>query len=273
MTLSHGERSPASVAVLVVFAAAIVAFVALGGTRYLTLDGAKEHADALRAFTAAHYGEALALSFGLYVLATTLSLPSGTVLSLTFGFLFGRCVATVLVVTAGTLGATILFLSVRYLFKEMLRRRLGHVGERINEEFTHDGFNWLLFLRLTPFFPYFLDRPRAALDRPRRPLRGRREFRAARVRRGDQSRSAPGGNALARDDAPGRATADIHQARPESLAGDEVAGELSLRDRQSRRPRSRGSHAPLRYDLRQPVLRTGAPAGPGESAGRSAALS
>jgi uncharacterized membrane protein YdjX (TVP38/TMEM64 family) len=156
MTPSRDGRFPTTIAVFVVFAAAVVAFVALGGTRYLTLDGAKEHADALRSFAAAHYGEALALSFGLYALATTLSLPSGTVLSLTFGFLFGRWVATAVVVTAGTLGATILFLSVRYLFKEALRRRLGHLGERVNEEFTHDGFNWLLFLRLTPLFPYFL---------------------------------------------------------------------------------------------------------------------
>jgi uncharacterized membrane protein YdjX (TVP38/TMEM64 family) len=156
MTPPRRGRSGARLALFVVFAAAIVAFVALGGTRYLTLDGAKEHADGLRAFATAHYGEALALSFGLYALATALSLPSGTVLSLTFGFLFGRWVATALVVTAGTLGATILFLSVRYLFREALRRRLGHVGERVNEEFTHDGFNWLLFLRLTPLFPYFL---------------------------------------------------------------------------------------------------------------------
>jgi uncharacterized membrane protein YdjX (TVP38/TMEM64 family) len=150
MTPSRRGLVLARAAVLAVFMAALVAFVALGGSRYLTLERAKEHADALRAFTAAHYGEALALSFGLYALATTLSLPSGTVLSLTFGFLFGRWVATALVVTAGTLGATILFLSVRY------QRRLGHLGERVNEEFTHDGFNWLLFLRLTPFFPYFL---------------------------------------------------------------------------------------------------------------------
>ena len=156
MTQPRRGRFRARLAVLAVFAAAIAAFVALGGTRYLTLDDAKKHADALRAFTAAHYGEALALSFGLYALATTLSLPSGTVLSLTFGFLFGRWVATALVVSAGTLGATILFLSVRYLFREALRRRLGHLGERVNEEFTHDGFNWLLFLRLTPLFPYFL---------------------------------------------------------------------------------------------------------------------
>jgi uncharacterized membrane protein YdjX (TVP38/TMEM64 family) len=156
MTQPRRARFRAKLVLFVVFAAAIAAFVALGGTRYLTLDGAKEHADALHAFTAAHYGEALALSFGLYALATTLSLPSGTVLSLTFGFLFGRWVATALVVSAGTLGATILFLSARYLFREALRRRLGHVGERVNEEFTHDGFNWLLFLRLTPLFPYFL---------------------------------------------------------------------------------------------------------------------
>jgi uncharacterized membrane protein YdjX (TVP38/TMEM64 family) len=156
MKLLRRRRFRARIAVFLVFTAAIVAFVILGGTRYLTLDGAKEHADALRAFTVAHYGEALALSFGLYALATTLSLPSGTVLSLTFGFLFGRWVATALVVSAGTLGATILFLCVRYLFKEALRPRLGHVGDRINEEFTHDGFNWLLFLRLTPLFPYFL---------------------------------------------------------------------------------------------------------------------
>jgi len=156
MTAARGGRFRARIAVLVGFAAAIVAFVALGGTRYLTLDGAKEHAETLRAFTSAHYGEAVALSFALYALAATLSLPSGTVLSLTFGFLFGRWVATALVVTAGTLGATLLFVSVRYLFKEALRRRLGHVGEKINQEFTDDGFNWLLFLRLTPLFPYFL---------------------------------------------------------------------------------------------------------------------
>jgi uncharacterized membrane protein YdjX (TVP38/TMEM64 family) len=144
------------VAVLALFVAAIAAFFAFDGTRYLTLDAVKQHGESLRTFTETHYAEALVLAFVVYAIATTLSLPSGTVLSLTFGFLFGRWVATALVVTAGTLGATILFLSVRYLLGEAARRRLGLVGERINEGFTHDGFNWLLFLRLTPFFPYFL---------------------------------------------------------------------------------------------------------------------
>jgi uncharacterized membrane protein YdjX (TVP38/TMEM64 family) len=138
------------------FAAAIAAFVAAGGWRFLSLDAVKTHAAALRGFAEAHYFEALALSFLAYVTAASLSLPSGTVLSLTFGYLFGRWVAAALVVTAGTVGATILFLAARYLFGENVRRKLGRVGERIDSEFVHDGFSWLLFMRLMPIFPYFL---------------------------------------------------------------------------------------------------------------------
>jgi uncharacterized membrane protein YdjX (TVP38/TMEM64 family) len=112
------------------------------------------HAGALRAFTETHYLEALARSFAVYV--TAASLLSGTVLSLTFGFLFGRWIAGALVVTAGTLGATVPFLTARYLFAEAVRERLGEIGEKINSEFTHDRFSWLLFMRLMPVFAYFL---------------------------------------------------------------------------------------------------------------------
>ena len=142
-------------AVLAVFVVAVIVFVVLD-ERYLTLDAIKQNRDALLGFTHAHYGLALALAFAVYTTATALSLPTGTVLSLTLGFLFGRWVATALIVTAGTLGATLLFLAARYLFGEALRRRLGAIGERINEDFTEDGFFWLLFLRLMPLFPYFL---------------------------------------------------------------------------------------------------------------------
>jgi len=149
-------RRWARLVVATVFVAAVAAFFALGGEHYLALDTIKQNRDALLAFTSAHYGLALALAFAIYATATALSLPSGTVLSLTFGFLFGRWVATGIVVTAGTLGATMLFLAARYLFGAAVRRRLGSLGERINEGFTESGFYWLLFLRLMPPFPYFL---------------------------------------------------------------------------------------------------------------------
>jgi len=155
-TSGYTVRRWARLAIPVVFVAAVAAFFALGGEQYLALDTIKQNRDALRAFTYAHYGLALALAFAIYATATALSLPSGTVLSLTLGFLFGRWVATALIVTAGTLGATILFLAARYLFGAAVRRRLGPLGERINEGFTESGFYWLLFLRLMPLFPYFL---------------------------------------------------------------------------------------------------------------------
>jgi len=78
------------------------------------------------------------------------------VLSLATGFVFGRWVGTVLVVIAATTGATILFLAARYIFADAARRRLGALGERINAGFTENAFNYLLFLRLVPAFPFFL---------------------------------------------------------------------------------------------------------------------
>ena len=142
-------------AILAVFVLAITAYFVLD-RHYFTLDAIKQNRDALLSFTQAHYGPALALAFAVYAAATALSLPTGTVLSLTLGFLFGRWIATLIVVTAGTLGATALFLAARHLFGAAARRRLGAWGERVNEGFTEDGFYWLLFLRLMPPFPYFL---------------------------------------------------------------------------------------------------------------------
>jgi uncharacterized membrane protein YdjX (TVP38/TMEM64 family) len=37
-----------------------------------------------------------------------------------------------------------------------VRKKLGRIGERIDAELTHDGFSWLLFMRLMPVFPFFL---------------------------------------------------------------------------------------------------------------------
>lgn len=139
-----------------VFLAGIVAFFALGGPRYLTLDSIKSHRDALLAYTQSHYPQAVAIGFLVYVTATAFSLPGGLVLSLTMGFIFGRWVGTLLVVFAATLGATMLFLAARYVVADGARKRLGSLGERINAGFTRNAFSYMLFLRLVPAFPFFL---------------------------------------------------------------------------------------------------------------------
>lgn len=143
-------------ALLALFGGAIVAFFALGGQRYLTLDTIKSNRDALLAFTEAHFVLALAIGFFAYAGAVAFSLPGALLLSLATGFVFGRWVGTLLVVFAATAGATVVFLAARYIFADAARRRLGALGVRINAGFTENAFNYMLFLRLVPVFPFFL---------------------------------------------------------------------------------------------------------------------
>jgi len=144
------------VALLVLFVGVVVAFFALGGQDYLSLEAIKANRDRLLAFTESHYVAALAIAFAVYVGAVAFSLPGGLVLSLTMGFVFGRWVGTVLAVLAATIGATIVFLAARYIFADAARKRLGALGEKINAGFTKNAFSYLLFLRLVPVFPFFL---------------------------------------------------------------------------------------------------------------------
>ena len=57
---------------------------------------------------------------------------------------------------AATLGATLAFLITRYLLRDMVLGKFGKRLEGINRELEARGFNYLLFLRLVPVFPFFL---------------------------------------------------------------------------------------------------------------------
>ncbi|HTP98918.1 MAG TPA: TVP38/TMEM64 family protein [Casimicrobiaceae bacterium] len=149
-------RTLLRIALALLLVAAIAAFFALGGPRYLSLGTINANRDALLGFTQDHYAAALAVAFAAYVAAAAFSLPASLLLSLTVGFIFGSWVGTVLVVCAATIGATLLFLSVRYIVADAARRRLGPLGERINAGFTENAFSYMLFLRLVPAFPFFL---------------------------------------------------------------------------------------------------------------------
>ena len=143
------------VALALVFVGVLVAFFALGGHRYVSFDTVKANRDALLAYTQAHHAQAMVIAFVVFMTATAFSVPGGLLFPLTCGFLFGRWTGTVIVVFAGTIGATLLFLAARYVVADLVRRRLGPVGERINAGFTKHGLSYMLFLRLVPF-PFFL---------------------------------------------------------------------------------------------------------------------
>ncbi len=137
---------------------AVAAFFLFDGPRLLSLDNIREHRQALTDFTDRHY-LAMLLACGVgYSLSTALSLPGGTVLSLLLGFLFGRWTGTLLIVISATLGAGAVFWLARYLFAEWARQRLQQnaLSQKLLDGFQNDAFNYLLFLRLVPLFPFWL---------------------------------------------------------------------------------------------------------------------
>jgi uncharacterized membrane protein YdjX (TVP38/TMEM64 family) len=136
--------------------AGVAAFIAAGGPHYLSLETIKEHRAALLEFTQQHYTQALLIALAAYIATTALSIPSGTLFALLLGFLFGRWVATALVLVGAAIGTSLLFLAVRHLFAHAVRRRLGPKATRVEAGFAKNAFGWMLFLRLTPMVPYWL---------------------------------------------------------------------------------------------------------------------
>ena len=143
-------------AVLALFAGGIGTFFALGGNEWLTLATLKENRDALLALAERHYWRVLGGAVLIYAAAVALSLPGAVIMSLAVGMLFGRWAGTAIIVSAATLGATLVFLAARYLFAEAARRRLGGRAGKLIAGFHENAFHYLLFLRLVPLFPFWL---------------------------------------------------------------------------------------------------------------------
>nr|WP_254306037.1 VTT domain-containing protein [Sphingopyxis sp. BSNA05] len=70
--------------------------------------------------------------------------------------MFGVLAGTIIVSFASTIGATIAFLSSRYLFRDTIKARFGDRLKAIDDGVEKDGPFYLLTLRLVPIFPFFL---------------------------------------------------------------------------------------------------------------------
>jgi uncharacterized membrane protein YdjX (TVP38/TMEM64 family) len=92
----------------------------------------------------------------IYAAVIALSVPGGAVLTIAGGFLFGTLPATLYVVVAATLGATILFLIARTALGDPLRARAGPWLRRMEAGFAENALSYLLVLRLIPIFPFWL---------------------------------------------------------------------------------------------------------------------
>ena len=141
---------------LVVLVGAVVAFFALGLQRYLSLDYIKSEQGQLETWRAANPLIAVLVFFGIYVVATSLSLPGATILTLAAGAIFGLWWGTLIASFAASIGATLAFLMSRVVLRDWVQSRFGERLSGIDEGVRKDGGFYLFTLRLVPVFPFFL---------------------------------------------------------------------------------------------------------------------
>ena len=94
--------------------------------------------------------------FVLYIAVTGLSIPGAAIMSLVAGALFGVVVGTIIVSFASTIGATLAFLSARFVLRDWVQGKFGERLRAIDDGLEKDGAFYLFTLRLIPVFPFFV---------------------------------------------------------------------------------------------------------------------
>ncbi|MGY3909175.1 FAD-dependent oxidoreductase [Aeromonas piscicola] len=141
---------------LLVMGCLIGTFFALDLGRYLSLGALQAQQAALAQWVDTHFVAAALLFVAIYVLSTALSLPGASLLTLGGSAVFGIGWGLLLVSFASTLGATLAFLSARFLLRDWVRARFGDKLATFQAGMEKDGTFYLLSLRLIPLFPFFL---------------------------------------------------------------------------------------------------------------------
>ena len=141
---------------VVLIVLAMAAVFATGAHRHISLETLVRHRMAIDAFIAAHGIAAVAAYVAIYIIVVALSIPGSLFMTIAGGILFGVAVGGIATVISATIGATIIFLIAKSACGENLVRRAGPLACKLADGFKADAFNYLLFLRLVPAFPFFL---------------------------------------------------------------------------------------------------------------------
>ncbi len=112
--------------------------------------------DALSGWVGQHFLTAALIYFGAYVAATAVSIPGAAVLTLVGGALFGLVPGVVLVSFASAIGASLAFLSARFILRDWVKARFSRRLATLDRGIARDGAFYLFALRLVPVFPFFV---------------------------------------------------------------------------------------------------------------------
>lgn len=143
---------------LLVIVALVIAAIAGGATRYLSLPELQHQHQALQSFVDRHPIQSVLCYMLVAMTVIALSLPGSLIVTLAGGYLFGAWEGAAAAVSGETVGAVIMYLVARSAFGEVLRRRarVGGLAHRLAAAAHSNAFSYLLTLRLIPGVPFFL---------------------------------------------------------------------------------------------------------------------
>lgn len=142
--------------ILGIILVATIVLLAVNFGQYLTLENAKAQQALLNDYIESNFVVAAATYFILYIMITAFSIPGAAVVTLLGAALFGFWTSLLLVSFASTIGATLAFLSSRFLLRDWVQGKFGDKLSTINQGVEKDGAFYLFSLRLIPVFPFFL---------------------------------------------------------------------------------------------------------------------
>src|SRR5713101_3877710 len=140
----------------VLLAGSIAAFFAFDLGQYFRIEFFQSKQSAIEEFRRANPLAAAVIFFAIYVAVTGLSVPGAAILSVAVGAIFGLLWGTLIVSFASSIGATLAFLSSRFLFREPVRSRFGDRLRAIDAGLEKEGAFYLFALRLVPAVPFVL---------------------------------------------------------------------------------------------------------------------
>lgn len=136
--------------------ALIVGFFYFGLNDLLTLKGLKSSMAQFDHYKAESPLLVIGGFFLLYVFVTALSLPGAAILTLAAGALFGLVQGLLVASFASSIGATLAFLTSRYLLRDTIQQRFFDRLASIDKGIKKEGAFYLFTLRLVPIFPFFI---------------------------------------------------------------------------------------------------------------------
>lgn len=123
---------------------------------YFDFESLKQHRQWLLAWKSQHFLLASLIFVLTYIVIVAISIPGATLLTLTGGFLFGLFFGTLYVVFGATIGAVILFLSVKSALAGSMKKIPGRFIAQMKKGFLENAWSYLMTLRLIPLFPFWM---------------------------------------------------------------------------------------------------------------------